>query len=101
MALLGQFDRQLVVDRRVKFYDPRLKALYFLLQRLIKVVLALDTKIRKTSATMEIGKDLLDTIQIHLIEAYATRARDPAIGDGLKSSNLCCGVRESFCPLKY
>ena len=46
-------------------------------------MLALDTKIRKTSAKREIGKDIQDTIQIQLIEAYATRARDPAIGDGL------------------
>ena len=84
MVLLGQRDRQLVVDRRVKFLDPRLEALYFLLQSLLEVVLALDTKIRKTSARREIGKDIQDTIQIQLIEAYATRARDPAIGDGRK-----------------
>ena len=46
-------------------------------------MLALDKKIRKTSAKREIGKDLPHTIQVQLIEAYATRARDPAIGDGL------------------
>ena len=46
-------------------------------------MLALDTKIRKTSVMREIGKGIQDTIQIQLIEAYATRARDPAIGDGI------------------
>ena len=46
-------------------------------------MLALDTKIRKTSAKRDIGKDMQDSTQIQLIEAYATCARDSAIGDGL------------------